>query len=224
MAALIAAVVEAIRKELDRRAEKHLMQQQQELAIASYQNLRHQHEEVMMLRHDMFRHYQTLLDMDNDEKRTAYLTELIGQNQKIRPVVESGNEMVDIILGGRLGAAIDAGIRVEIPHVMAPEPLPLSDPDLCALVMNIVDNAITATSKAAAPYIMLKLHQRDGFLGIVCENSFDPQEPEMDAKKETVPKHGLGLKIVKNIVAKYSGTITEQRVDDRFIVKLVIPL
>ena len=224
VAALIAAVVEAIRGELDRRAEKHLIQQRQELAIASYENLRHQHEEVMMLRHDMFRHYQALLDMDNDEKRTAYLTELIGQNQKIRPVVESGNEMVDIILGGRLGAAIDAGIRVEIPHVTAPEPLPLSDPDLCALVMNIVDNAITATSKAAAPYIMLKLHQRDGFLGIVCENSFDPQEPEMDAKKETVPKHGLGLKIVKNIVAKYSGTITEQRVDDRFIVKLVIPL
>ena len=222
-AALITAVIEAVRTELNRRAEQRLIEQRNELTMASYENLRRQHEEVMMMRHDMLRHFHTLHDMGGDEKRTAYLAELIGQNQKIRPVVESGNEMMDIILNSRLGAAVDAGIRVEIPHVTAPATLPLSDPDLCGLIMNIVDNAIAAASKAAEPYILLKIHERDGFLGIVCENSFDPQEPEREAKK-TVPKHGLGLKIVRGIVARYSGVITEQNEVDRFIVKIVIPL
>lgn len=194
-------MAEALKIELEYRAEKHLIEQRKELSLASYENLRRQHEEVMILRHDMLRHFRTLRDMDSEEKRAAYLTELIGQNEKVRPVVESGNEMLDIILNARLSAAADASIRVEIPHVAAPTVLPLSDPDLCGLIMNIVDNAITAASKAAAPYILLKIHERDGFLGIVCENSFVPYEPE--AKKETVPKHGLGLKIVKGIVAKY---------------------
>ena len=171
----------------------------------------------------MLRHLNALHGM-GDEKRTAYLEELIGQNQKIRPVVESGNEMMDIILDGKLSAAIDLGLRVEIPHVTVPEALPLSDPDLCSLIMNIADNAIAAASAAADPYILLKIHERDGFLGIVCENSFVPQEPEIKAKKETVPEHGLGLKIVRGIVAKYSGVITENRDGDRFIVKIVIPL
>ena len=223
-AALIAAVAEAVKAEIERRAEQQLMEQRKELTVASYENLRRQHEEVMMMRHDMLRHYRMLHDMGGDEKRTAYLAELIGQNQKIRPVVESGNEMMDIILNGKLSAAVDAGIRVEIPHVTAPARLPLSDPDLCGLIMNIVDNAITAASKAEEPYLLLKIHERDGFLGIVCENSFDPREEQTEAKKETVPKHGLGLKIVKSIVARYSGVLTEKIEADRFIVKIVIPL
>ena len=190
--------------------------------MSSYENLRRQHEEVMMLRHDMLRHYRTLHDMGSDEKRTAYLAELIGQNQKIRPVVQSGNKMMDIILNGRFGAAADAGIRIEIPHITAPSQLPLSDPDLCAMVMNIVDNAITATSGAETPYIILKIHEKDGYLAIVCENSFGPQETE--TKKETVPKHGLGLKIIHNIVEKYHGAILAENNANSFCVKIVIPL
>ena len=224
VAALITAVAEGIRTEFEHRAERHLVEQRNELTMASYENLRRQHEEVMMLRHDMLRHFHTLHDMDDDGRRTAYLAELIGQNQKIRPVVQSGNEMMDIILNGKLGAAVDAGIRVEIPHINAPASLPLSDPDLCGLIMNIVDNAIKAASAAAEPYILLKIHERDGFLGVVCENSFVPQTLKQEAKKETVPKHGLGLKIVKGIVAKYSGVITEKNDGSLFVVKIVIPL
>lgn len=224
VAALLTAVADVVRAELNRRAEKHLIEQRQELTLASFENMRRQHEEIMMLRHDMLRHFRTLHDMDGDEKRTAYLAELIGQNQKIRPVVESGNEMLDIILNGKLSTAVDAGIRVEIPHVNAPAALPLSDPDLCSLIMNIVDNAINAATSTAEPYLMLKIHDRDGFLGIVCENSFDSQATAVEAKKGTVPKHGLGLKIVKGIVEKYSGAIAEKNDGDRYIVKIAIPI
>ena len=224
-AAMIAAIIDAVKTELDHRSEQQLIEQRQSLTLASYENLRRQHEEVMMMRHDMLRHLHTLREMGDDEKRSAYLTELIGQNQKIRPVVKSGNEMMDIILNGKLSAALDEGIRIEIPHVAVPANLPLSDPDLCALIMNIVDNAITAASSARSPYILLKIHARDGFLGIVCENSFTPQEKEAETGNEkTVPEHGWGLKIVKGIVARYSGTITEKSENERFIVKIAIPL
>ena len=146
-------------------------------------------------------------------------------NASLGNIVDSRHDChAAVILNARLSVAVDAGIDVEIPHVAAPAALPLSDPDLCTLVMNIMDNAIAAASQAVSPCVLLKVHARDGFLGIVCENSFAPQELETEAKKETVPKHGLGLKIVKGIVAKYSGAITEKNEDGRFIIKIAIPL
>ena len=223
-AALLTAVAEVVKKELNRRAEKYLMEQRQELTMASFENLRRQHEEVMMLRHDMLRHFRTLHDMGGDERRTEYLSELIGQNQNIRPVVESGNEMLDIILNGKLSAAVDAGIRVEVPRAAAPAQLRLSDPDLCTLVMNIVDNAISAASKAEMPFMKLNIYEKAGYLVLLCENSFDPQAVETEVKKETVPKHGLGLKIIRNIVDKYEGVIREEAADGLFNIEIVIPM
>lgn len=223
-AALLTAVAEVVKKELNRRAEKHLMEQRQDLTMASFENLRRQHEAVMMLRHDMLRHFRTLHDMGGDERRTEYLSELIGQNQNIRPVVESGNEMLDIILNGKLSAAVDAGIRVEVPRSAAPAQLRLSDPDLCTLVMNIVDNAISAASKAEMPFMKLNIYEKAGYLVLLCENSFDPQAAETEVKKETVPKHGLGLKIIRNIVDKYEGVIREEAADGLFNIEIVIPM
>ena len=223
-AALLTAVAEVVRMELNRRAEKHLMQQRQELTLASFENMRRQHEEVMMLRHDMLRHFHTLHDMGGDEKRTAYLSELIGQSQHIRPVVESGNEMLDIILGGKLSAAVDAGIRVEVPRAAAPARLRLSDPDLCTLVMNILDNAISAASKAEAPLMKLSIFEKAGYLVFLCENSFDPRSTVTEAQTDAVPKHGLGLKIIRNIANKYEGMIREEAADGLFTMEIVIPL
>ena len=226
VAALLACAHEAIWMELKRLEEQRLMEQQQELAMASFENLRRQHEEVMMLRHDMLRHLHALHDMGSEEKRTAYLEELIGRNQKIRPVVQSGNEMLDIILNGKLGAAADAGIRVELPRIECPAVLPLSAPDLCALLMNIMDNAISAAAQANTRqrYVRLNIHEKQGHLAISCENSADTPAVAAEAKKETVPKHGLGLKIIQGIVAKYAGAMIIESEDDRFILQIVLPL
>ena len=86
-----------------------------EMAAASYESLRAQHEQVMMLRHDMNRHLQhAAADVQGKRLCRAYLDELIGQNENIPAILQSGNRMIDIILNGRLAAAKAAGIDVEI--------------------------------------------------------------------------------------------------------------
>lgn len=224
IAALLTAAGEMIQTELNRRVEKHLVEQRRELTIAGYENLHRQHEEVMMLRHDMLRHLNTLHDMGGDERRTAYLAELIGRNQKIRPIVESGNEMLDIILNGKLGAAVDAGIRVDIQRAEAPPTLPISDPDLCALVMNIVDNAITAAGTSDVPYIRMNIHKKDGYLAISCENSTAAPYVESSEKFDAVPKHGLGVKIIRNITERCEGTMLIEQDPGSVTVRIVLPL
>ena len=56
----------------------------------------------------------------------------------------------------------------------------------------------------------------------ICENS--AQAEPVITKKETVPKHGLGLKIIQGIVEKYEGTMITDTEDDRFVLQIVLPL
>lgn len=225
-ATLITALYEVIQNAWNRHVEKQLVRQQQELAYKSYEALRRQQEEVMMIRHDMLRHFTTLREMSSENQVTDYLSDLIGQAEKIRPVLQSGNEMLDIILNGKLSAAIDAGIRVEIIKAEAPEKLPLRDADLCSLIMNIVDNAVTAAqnAKSDTPTILLDIHSKGNFLAIICENTADIKQLQETEKKETVPKHGLGLKIIRNIAERYEGAIDTEYGADYYRIKVALPL
>ncbi|MEY8233340.1 GHKL domain-containing protein [Oscillospiraceae bacterium 50-16] len=221
-AALVTALAEAVRRETARRTEARLLAQRNELAQDSYKALRRQNEQVMMLRHDMMKHFQVLRQTVTDEKSVAYLDELIGENEKIRPVVQSGNEMLDVILNGKLSAAADAGIAVEIARMKAPDKLPLSDAELCSLVMNLLDNAVegAAAPGVERPYIKLDFCVKKHFFAISCENSTTMEH----IQKETAPGRGLGLKIIKQIVARYDDLMETEYGTDYYSVKMAIPL
>ena len=221
-AALVTALAEAARREITRRTEAHLLAQRYELAQSSYEALRRQHEQVMMLRHDMVKHLRVLRQTVADEKAAAYLDGLIGENEKIHPVVQSGNEMLDVILNGKLSAADDAGIAVELAHTQAPDKLPLTDAELCSLMLNLLDNAVEAASAAGVKrrYIKLDMHIRNHFFVFVCENG-----ATLDwINKETAPERGLGLKVIRQIVERYGNLSNTEYGDDYYKVKVLIPL
>ena len=221
-AALVTALAEAVRWETARRTEARLLAQRNELAQDSYKALRRQNEQVMMLRHDMMKHFQVLRQTVTDEKSAAYLDELIGENEKIRPVVQSGNEMLDVILNSKLSAADDAGIAVKIARMKAPDKLPLTDAELCSLVMNLLDNAVEGASAPGVerPYIKLDFSVKEHFFAISCKNSTTMEH----IQKETAPGRGLGLKIIKQIVARYDDLLETEYGTDYYSVKLAIPL
>ena len=170
-AAAVSAIAGLAGQELERRMEAQQMAERNAMAVASYESLRAQHEQVMMLRHDMNRHLHVLRQLSQESAVQAYLDELTGQNEKIPAILHSGNPMIDIILNGRLFAAEDAGIRVEILSAQAPETLPLSEAGLCSLMLNLVDNAIAAASgcDSAQRRIRLDLRVKDGFFVFACE-------------------------------------------------------
>lgn len=221
-AALVTALAEAVRRETARRTEARLLAQRNELAQDSYKALRRQNEQVMMLRHDMMKRFQVLRQTVTDEKSAAYLDELIGENEKIRPVVQSGNEMLDVILNSKLSAAADAGIAVKIARMKAPDKLTLTDAELCSLVMNLLDNAVEGASAPGVerPYIKLDFSVKEHFFAISCKNSMTMEH----IQKETAPGRGLGLKIIKQIVARYDDLLETEYGTDYYSVKLAIPL
>jgi len=221
VAAILSAGTELAEQEIARRTEARMMATHNELALQSYENLRIRNEQMMMMRHDMAKHLATLRQMTDEGQRTAYLDELIGQNKKIRPVVQSGNQMLDILLNGKLSQAISAGVRVELLRCCAPERLPLSDAELCSVVANLLDNAVAAATapNGKEPYIRLDMHVRNKFFVFQMENSVG-QIPQ----KSPAPGHGLGLRIVHQILENYGDMIEVEQSEGRYRVTLAVPL
>ena len=224
-AAIIAGVTVAIHREMERRIEARLLAQRQDLAQAGYESMRKHQEQVMILRHDMAKHLSLLRQMTGERYVADYLDELIGENEKIRPVAQSGNEMLDIILNGKLTAAADAGIKIEFVRMQAPKELPLTSMEMCSLFMNVIDNAVAAarTSSAETPYIRLDLHIKGDFFVFSCKNSVCWEHCRV-RKAEVLPRHGLGMKIIRHITQRYGDLMETERGSDYFKVIIAIPL
>ncbi len=224
VATVFAALMEWVIKEITRRAETKLLAQQYEVAQSGFQNLRRHHEEVMMLRHDMKKHLTFLRQSTSDKATVEYLNNLIGQQQALSPVVQSRNQALDIILNAKLGEAAEKGIVVEVVQADAPESLPLSDANLCALMMNLLDNAIHAAGKTEKPFLRLDMHQKDGFFVFVCENAAAPEPPEKNAEKRAVTQHGLGMKIMEQIISRHGDLMEVERLTGSYRITVALPL
>lgn len=223
-AAVFAALMEWMMKEITRRAETKVLAQQVEIAQSGFENLRRHQEEVMMLRHDMKKHLTFLRQSVSDKGAIEYLDSLIGQQQVLSPVVQSRNQALDIILNAKLGEAAGKGIAVEVVQADAPESLPLSDAELCALMMNLLDNAIHAAGKTEKPFLRLDMHQKDGFFVFVCENAAVPEPAEKSTEKKAATQHGLGMKIMEQIMDRHGNLMEVVRLSGSYRVTVALPL
>lgn len=222
---LFAVVMEFIEQEMERRTELAVLAAKNELAMESYDNLRRQSEEVMMLRHDTMKHYTLLRTMaeETPERLTSYLDELIGQVEAVRPVVDSQNQILNILINGKLNTASDKGISTEITRSDAPAKLPLTDTELCCLIVNILDNAINAASESKKPEIKLDFHCNDNHFIFSCENSMAGAAGTN--KKIPTPEHGYGLKIIRQIMKRWGDNmISVEEAEDTYKITVVIPL
>lgn len=214
-----AIVLELFSQETERRAERAALVMQKEMAAQSYENLRRHSDEVMMLRHDMAKHYSLLREMAESEpqKLAGYLDELLRQEKSIVSFVESGNRLIDLMLSSRLSAARDNGLAVEILRADAPAALPLDDTELCCLVMNILDNAVSAACKceAGSGFIRLDLHHSDTHFVFSCENSKTDAAPN---------RKGYGVKIINKIAERWGDCVFVEEEPDVYKVTVVIPL
>ena len=133
---------------------------------------------------------------------------------------------VNAILQDAAGRARAAGITFRA-SVLIPKTLPFQDEELCALLMNMLDNALEGavrTPEGREKTIRFQMRVKGDFIPILCENTFDGHvETAPDGSvKTTKPdpdSHGFGLAQMRAVVEKYESILDVSWTDDHFTVQ-----
>ncbi|MDO4337974.1 MAG: GHKL domain-containing protein [Eubacteriales bacterium] len=126
----------------------------------------------------------------------------------------TGNRTINTILQGAAAKAARQEIRFSA-SAHAPDSLNIPDSDLCALLMNMLDNALEAAQKVApgtAPYVEIQIRAVGLYLAIKCENTFcgeirKDKKGNLMTTKTGSGAHGFGLQQMEEIAEKYRSVL-----------------
>lgn len=108
------------------------------------------------------------------------------------------------------------------------EGLILDKLDFISVILNLLDNAIEACELVEnAAYVHLYIKRKDGGICIRLENAKEENvhpliKGELATTKENKMIHGIGSRIVKNVVEKYNGRIHYIDSGNEFITEVTI--
>ena len=163
-------------------------------------------------RHDYHNHLQSMkayVKMGQYEKLDEYLALLEQDLDQVNQLIESGNVNLDAILNSKISLALKNGIEVDY-KATCPEELTVSDIDLCALIGNLIDNAVEACEKlpeGERRFIRLYIGVLKKQLYISITNATNEVVRKLDSEYITNKRgnHGHGLKRINLVVDKYEG-------------------
>lgn len=189
---------------------------QAELLERDYTALNEAYEVNAKLFHDFHNHIgavRQLLAHEKYKEALGYLDELQEPVRKMADTVWTGDETVDYLINSKAQAADEKGIEFRA-QVEYPRRINIRSADLCAILGNLLDNAVEASGKAEDAKmrrISLTIRRIHQMLVIKVENSFDGRVEQENGKLKTTKKeaglHGWGLKSAQTAAEKYDGMI-----------------
>lgn len=189
-----------------------------------YMNIRNSIDNMHKHRHDMNNILNTALNLNNDEELQQYLlSQLHTKITSAAPSEYCENHLVNAILNDK--CVPNDNLTYDI-DVFVPSEIAIDSFDFCSILCNLLDNAAEAvngiTDKKSV--IRLEMSVKIGCLFITVSNSISCKIDISKTKKKDKYLHGQGLKIVRNIVEKYNGTIDFSDSNSTFTVKAMLTL
>lgn len=181
-------------------------------------------------RHDYHNHMQTLkayLGMNQIEEIGKYLDHLEEDLDSIDIAIRTGNTSVNAILSSKISIAKKHFIDVNC-KATVPSELKISDVHLCAIIGNLLDNAIEASEKVPAGKrfirVYIGLFQEQLYISV--SNSTEETRRKKLTELITSKKgeHGLGLRRVDKLVDQYQGYVNRKNEPGIFATEIMLPL
>ena len=192
-----------------------------------YQGLRREQDQVRTLRHDLRNHLtalQGLLAQGQTAQAAGYLEQIAGSPWAQGSQQFCENETANVVLSSKAEAARRLGLQAEFQAAL-PRDLPIADPDLCVLLGNAIDNAMEAAQKAANKKVRLRCRTDKGLFMLQVENALTGDErPDLSTTKKDKAAHGFGLAGMREIAARYGGSLEAGPREGRFELVVCLPL
>jgi len=221
LAACIVAVVISYRK----------LNKQYENLQMSYQNLERLNNTLRSQRHDYLNHLQVvygLMQLEEYEELEKYLEPVYKDMQKTGKALKTSKPAINALLKAKMDEASSKEIDFYVEVKSDLKSLEIEDWELCKVISNIVDNAITALEeKTEQKKIMLDITEDKEFYRFSIANNgpmipldMQPHIFRQGVTTKLEREHGMGLYIVMNVIKKYDGTIkmTSTEEETKFVV------
>lgn len=209
--------------------ERNLLKHQNNAYINQLKIINQSQENLRILRHDLKHHIsvlENLIQTNNNESALQYLRSTFDFITYADEYAKSGNTEIDSILNYKIHEAKKQKIEVDL-NLHIPEKLNIQPFDLVAVLGNLLDNAIEATSKLEEDKkIKISVELERNVLYVSVTNPFHGELLYKDNKLKTTHKdeenHGLGLNSVQKSIEKYNGTMNVRHTDKVFCVDVLL--
>ncbi len=228
-AALAAVLFLFVRRKMYDLIDRRIERFQSELIENQIRETENMYKQVRGWRHDYRNHIQNMkiqLSQRNYDGLDDYLSQLADDLNTVDTVIKTGNVMADAILNSKLSTAQGFNISLNV-KANIPEKLVLSDVELCAVMGNLLDNAIEAccTLPEEKRFIRIYIGQLKGQFYLSVQNSAGKVNKRGNSYLSTKSgEHGYGLFRIDRISKKYGGYINRQNEDGIFATELMLPL
>ena len=166
------------------------------------------YEQTKSFRHDIKNHLSVLdglLRSGKLEEGREYLKRLETVSASLSFPYQTGNPVVDILLGEKLGLVKEIAAEVSL---ALPKPCGIDDFDLCVLFANALDNAITACRASdGAKTIRISGKRQGDFYMLTFENT---------CSGGPLPPAGTGLSNIRAVAEKYHGALLTEKNRQKF--------
>ena len=176
---------------------------------------------IRSLYHDMKNH---LLLLEEYPQNTKLISGLKRQLDDFENYYNTGNEFLNVIIRDKARKAkenqIDFKCTIQFGNMNFINPL-----DISTIFGNALDNAIEATIKLPPEerIVTVRGKQIQEMFIIIVENSAKAGNTNKTSKADTL-LHGFGIANIKKAVEKYNGQITTRYQDNRFEIRVILPL
>ena len=193
-------------------------------------------EDLRCVRHDLKNQYaymQILLKENRYEELDQYFRQVAENLPPQLNYIDCGNRSMNTILNMEISKA--KAQHIEVTHqLVVPPVLPFPEDDLCAIVANLMDNAIEGCKGFLAesgikPSIHLGIYPQKSYLLILCRNATNLKHIErrgwgLRTTKGDEKLHGYGTRIVSKTAEKYNGCAEYALEDGCFVAKVMLDM
>ena len=224
---------------LRKRYEKRLENFQDSILKKQRDEVQNIYQTMRAWRHDYHNHIQSIkamISMGRKEELSDYLDNLEKDLDSIDIAIRTGNVGLDAILSSKVSIARKNNIEVNC-TAKVPQDLKISDVHLCAVVGNLMDNAIEACEKIplfdknpasvipVSRFIRVYIGLFKSQLYISVTNSTAEKKRRLsELITSKLGEHGFGLRRIDKIVEKYDGYVNRKNEPGVFATEVMLPL
>lgn len=190
---------------------------------------------IRIFQHDIYNHLMCMNELIADGemlKVQNYIESIVTNLHSIQNKAYTvGNSVVDAVLNYYI-SMLNTGIKVDVSGE-CPSNIDLDDVELCAIVSNLIQNAVEALNESDTydNYIKIKFESNKEYMYMKIINNYFEKSFVRDkvsnmpkTTKVNVEEHGIGLRSIKETIEKHNGVFRIDINSETFAAEVILPL